>query len=320
MIPKTMKAVVLSGVTQAADIKFTRCPVPKVKPGWVLVKIRAFGLNKSEQVLRLSEIQKDYIKKPIIPGIECAGEIVDASDSGFEPGQKVVALMGGMGRRFDGSYAEYALLPVAYVFPVHTGLTWKQLAAVPKTYFTAWGALFECLNLRHSDTLLVRGAACALGYAVIQLAKALGCRVIAAAADESRLSFLEEADETLLDTGNLSDKLFGATKALDLADVKTIYDTMHCVMRGGIVCSAETVHGESDLERFDPVKDIPNGIYLTGFYDNSPNQDIINDVISFLDMHHSAPGMEAEYAFEDIAEACADMEKGKTTGKIVVYI
>ncbi|MCI8284587.1 MAG: zinc-binding dehydrogenase [Firmicutes bacterium] len=315
-----MKAVLLNGVTQAADIKFTRCSVPKVKPGWVLVKVKAFGLNRSEQVLRLSEIEKDYIKKPIIPGIECAGEIADASDSGFETGQKVVALMGGMGRRFDGSYAEYALLPVSYVFPVYTGLTWKQLAAVPKTYFTAWGSLFECLDLKYSDTLLVRGADCDLGYAAVQLAKALGCRVIASVSDESKKPFLEEADEVLIDTGNLSDKLFGATKALDLAEVKTLYDTMHCVMRGGIVCSAEAVHGESALEKFDPVKDIPNGIYLTGFHDNSPNQDIINDVISFLDMHHSAPGMGAEYAFDDIAKACADMESGKVTGKIVVYI
>ena len=67
----------------------TECPVPQVCPGWVLVKIKAFGLNHSEQILRHSEIQADYIQKPIIPGIECVGEIADPSDSGFLAGQKM---------------------------------------------------------------------------------------------------------------------------------------------------------------------------------------------------------------------------------------
>ena len=95
-----MKAVVLTKPTKAEDIVLSEVEVPTVKPGWVLVKIKAFGLNHSEQILREFEIEKDYINKPIIPGIECAGEIADPSDSGFNIGQKVVALMGGMGRSF----------------------------------------------------------------------------------------------------------------------------------------------------------------------------------------------------------------------------
>ena len=90
-----MKAVVLTKPTKAEDIVLSDVEIPKVKPGWVLVKIKAFGLNHSEQILREFEIENDYIKKPIIPGIECVGEIADASDSGLEVGQKVVALMGG---------------------------------------------------------------------------------------------------------------------------------------------------------------------------------------------------------------------------------
>ena len=110
MIPEMMKAVVLAGPTQAENVCLSDVPVPQARPGWVLVRIRAFGLNHSEQILRLSEIQADYIQKPIIPGIECVGEVADPSDSSFHAGQKVVALMGGMGRSFNGSYAQYALL------------------------------------------------------------------------------------------------------------------------------------------------------------------------------------------------------------------
>ena len=175
-LPPVMKAVVLTEPSPAEKIRLTDYPVPKVRPGWVLVRVKAFGLNHSEQLLRLSEIQADYIQKPIIPGIECAGEIIDLSDSTFVRGQKVVALMGGMGRSFNGSYAQYSLLPAHHVFPVLTRLSWEETAAVPDTYFSAWGSLFECLRLKAEDVLLIRGATCALGYAALQLAKALGCK------------------------------------------------------------------------------------------------------------------------------------------------
>ncbi len=158
-----MKAVVLKDVTKAEDIRLEEIPVPSVKPGWVLVKVAAFGLNHSEKLLRLKEISADYIKKPVIPGIECAGEVADPSDSDLKKGQRVIAMMGGMGRSFDGSYAEYALLPRRIIFPVESGLDWASLGAAPETYFTAWGSLFECLRLAPDDTLLIRGATCALG-------------------------------------------------------------------------------------------------------------------------------------------------------------
>lgn len=123
MIPSTMKAVVLTQPTPAEQVALTDCPVPRVRPGWVLVKVRAFGMNHSEQILRLGEIQADYIQKPIIPGIECVGQIADPSDSPFREGQRVAALMGGMGRSFSGSYAQYALLPAHHVFSVSAELS-----------------------------------------------------------------------------------------------------------------------------------------------------------------------------------------------------
>ena len=130
MIPKMMKAVILTEPTSAENVVLSEVRVPQVRPGWVLVKVKAFGLNHSEQILRLNEIKADYINKPIIPGIECVGEIVDPSDSHFQKGEKIAALMGGMGRSFNGSYAEYVLLPTSHVFSVQTDLSWTQMAAV----------------------------------------------------------------------------------------------------------------------------------------------------------------------------------------------
>ena len=375
MLPEKMKAVVLTEPTKAVEVRLTDCPVPQVRPGWVLVKVRAFGMNHSEQILRRNEIRADYIQKPLIPGIECVGEIADPSDSSFQKGQRVAALMGGMGRSFNGSYAEYALLPAHHVFAVSSDLSWEKLAAVPETYFTAWGSLFEGLRLRPEDTLLVRGATCALGYAAIQLAKALGCRVIATTHKESRLPLLAEADEAVLDTGRLAETLPGAalsdtalsgaaipgkdlsgkalsgkdlsgknlsgknlsgkilscaarpgvirsgiTKALELVGPKTLSDTLRCVEKGGIVCNTGILGGVYALNGFDPIKDIPNGVYLTGFYSNGPTQEIMDEIFSFLTVHRLQPCVGKCFDFSEIREACKAQDTGVVNGKIVVHI
>lgn len=317
-----MKAVILTKPTESAEIKITECPTPAVRPGWVLVRIKAFGMNHSEQVLRKSEISAPYIQKPIIPGIECVGEIADASDTAFRAGQKVIALMGGMGREFNGSYAEYALLPAHHVFTVDTNLSWNRLAAIPETYFTAWGSLFECLSLQNSDHLLVRGGTCALGYAAIQIAKALGCKVTATTHRENKMQLLTDCgtDTVLLDNGSLKGQAPGITKALELVGIKTLKDTLSCMDKGGMVCNTGNLGGVYTWNGFDPIKDIPNGIYLTGFFSNTPTQEIINDIFAFLNTHNLPPYIGKQYLFMDIAKACEDMENGKINGKIVIDV
>lgn len=316
----TMKAVLLDRPTEAGKVALCEIPVPEVKPGWVLVKIRAFGMNHSEQILRLSEIRADYIRKPIIPGIECVGEIADPSDSDFTEGQKAVALMGGMGRSFHGSYAQYALLPVSHVFAVESALSWTEMAAVPETCFTAWGSLFESLCLKPGDTLLVRGATCALGYAAVQIAKTIGCTVIATTHKESKLPLLAQADKAVLDTGRLSHMLRGVTKALELVGPKTLADTLRCVEKGGIVCSTGILGGVYTLNGFDPIKDIPNGVYLTGFFSNYPTEKTMRDIFEFLDKHGLKPAVGAVFAFEQIKDACMALDSGSVNGKIVVAL
>ena len=141
-----MKALKIDRVTPGADAELTDIPVLAVKPGWALVKVQAFGLNNSERLVRLEEIGKPWIAPAVVPGIECAGTVADPGDTDLSPGQRVVACMGGMGREFDGSYAEYALLPRKNIVrvPADIDWPWAQLGAFPETYLTAWGSLFEC--------------------------------------------------------------------------------------------------------------------------------------------------------------------------------
>ena len=204
-----MRAVVLNGTCEANNMKVSQIGIPVVKPGWVLVKVKAFGLNHAESVLRQYEADASYINTPIVPGIECVGTIEEPSDSHFQKGKKVVALMGGMGRSFDGSYAEYALLPQSHVFSVSTSLNWIETAAVPETFFTAYGSLFECLQLEKNDILLIHGSTSALGLAAIQIAKTIGCIVIGTSRKSERLDFLRGvgADYVVVDNERLNDEI-----------------------------------------------------------------------------------------------------------------
>jgi len=228
--------------------------------------------------------------------------------------------MGGMGRSFNGSYAEYALLPQQIVFKIDSDLPWEALGAVPETYFTAWGSLFECLHLTPEDKLLIRGATCALGYAAMQIAGALGCKVIATTHRKDKLSLISNADEAVIDDGRLTGRIHCVTKALDLIGPRNLRDTLTTVEKGGIVCQTGLLGGVYALNGFDPIKDIPNGVYLTGFFSNSPTQQVLDEIFAFLSGHHLVPVSGRVYDFEHMRDALIAQDEGKVNGKIVVKL
>lgn len=318
-----MKAILLAGRCEAAEMKVSEIPVPKVRPGWVLVKIHAAGLNHSEALLRMFEIENDYIQKPIVPGIECVGEVADPSDSCLKTGDRVVALMGGMGRSFNGSYAEYALLPCGNVFKVETALDWISLAAIPETYFTAYGSLFECLLLQKGDTLLVRGATSTVGLATIQLAKAVGAKIIASSRRESSFEKLKAvgADYCVIDDGNLATVIAGKpNKVLELVGPATLADSMACVSRPGYVCNTGILGNQFTIEHFDPIKMIPNGVFLTGFFSNYPTQKAIDGILHLLEASDQKPLYSKVFTMDEISTAHSLLEKGGAGGKIILSI
>ena len=113
-----MKAVVVYEAGGIDKLVYQEMPKPKIKEGWSLIKVKGFGINRSEIFTR-----KGYspsVKFPRILGIECVG-IIEQSEQ-FEAGTKIVSIMGEMGRAFDGSYAEYVLLPNEQVYPIKSNL------------------------------------------------------------------------------------------------------------------------------------------------------------------------------------------------------
>lgn len=326
-----MKAIVINGCCKAEDLHVTELPVPTVRPGWVLVKIHAAGLNHSEALLRIFEADQDHINTPVVPGIECVGEIAavpasrpGAPESRFGIGDKVIALMGGMGRSFDGSYEEYALLPARNVFKVDTDLDWLSLAAIPETYYTAYGSLTEGLRLTNHDTLLVRGATSTVGQAAIQLAKAIGATVIAACRREDSFEKMRAigADSCTIDDEQLSKKPLPAVpnKVLELVGPKTLHDSLLCVSRPGYVCSTGILGNVFAVSQFDPIKYIPNGVYLTGFFSNYPTQEAIDRLFSLIREHLIRPLYSKVFTLEEIAQAHAILEKGGAGGKMILQL
>lgn len=322
-----MKAVVLKKPCKADEMALTEIPVPDTRPGWVLIKVRAFGINHSEVLLRQFEIAQDYISKPIVPGIECVGEVMDPSDSNFHKGQRVMALMGGMGRSFNGSYAEYALLPESHVFPIESRLDWTELAAIPETFYTASGSLVMSLQLDEKDTLLIRGGSSTVGIAALQLAKAIGAKVVTTTRSERKAEMLRGygADDVVLEGDDFRRRFLekypvGATKVLELIGASTLYDSLRLTAMHGIVCHTGLLGGVYGLKNFDPIKDIPSGVYLTGFYSNRPTAQQIEGMMSLIERAGIHPVIAESFTLENISDAHLLAEQRGQIGKIVVIL
>lgn len=317
-----MKAVVLQKTCKPEELEVKEVKTPNIKEDWVLVRVLGFGINRSEVILRDYEVDEDYINLPVIPGIECVGEVLNPSNTHFKKGDKIVALMGGMGRSFDGSYAQYCLLPAKNVFKIPDialdKLTLYELIAIPETYFTAYGSI-EGLNLKKEDTLLIRGATSALGLTAMQLADAVGCEIIATSRVESRFDKLKSngASECFVDDGKLSDKV-NCDKVLELIGPKTLEDSMKCLNEGGICCVTGVLGGVEYVGEFDPIKVVPNKRYLTSFFSNYPTQEIIDNLFNFICENNIKPNISKVFTnLEEIGKAHELMESNKAQGKII---
>ena len=174
-------------VRRARRLRETQLPIPEATPGTLVVRVRAFGLNHAEAYFRKGA----WGDVPKVTGIECAGEVHDPGSTALGKGQRVFALMGGMGRTIDGSYAEYVRVPVANVVPFESTSEWTELAAIPESYATAWTFLRHNLEAISGQVIVVRGGTSALGQATINIARGLDVRVLATTRSRDKAHILE---------------------------------------------------------------------------------------------------------------------------------
>lgn len=323
-----MKAIVVEQPGTPNVLQIREIPRPAVKPGWVLVRVRAFGLNRSELYTRQGH-SGDAVTFPRVLGIECVGEVVEPSDSGLAVGQKVAAMMGLMGRQYNGGYAEYALLPVAQVIPIDTQLSWAKFGAIPETFITAYGSL-ETLELQSGQSLLVRGGTSALGMAAITMAKDLGVTVLATTRRQAKQPALIEngVDHVLLDDGNITGTvraLFpnGVDAVLELVGQPTLRDSTACLKPDGVICQTGLLGDKWDYWVTE-MPDAPKNIRRTRFNSevvNAANSaSVLQMIVDRVEQGRYRLNLDRVFAFDEIVEAHRTMEENRASGKLVVVV
>lgn len=317
-----MKAVVVYKTGGPEQLVYTDVPRPALKAGWSLVRVRAFGVNHSEIFTRQG--LSPSVSFPRILGIECVGTVEETTDAVRLPaGQRVVSLMGEMGRAFDGGYAEYVLLPNEQIYPVQSELPWEILAAIPETYYTAFGSL---KNLRIEDgyTVLVRGGASSVGIAFLRLMRAQFPHMYIVgstrrAEQRTRMLAAGYSDVVIEEDGILrTDERYD--RILELVGPAVMKDSMKHLVRGGILCNTGLLGGKWDLEGFEPIGDLAEDAYLTSFYSGNVREEHLSELFAYIRQYKVPVRPERVFTLSDTAEAHRWLEGRDGFGKAVVLV
>lgn len=302
-------------------------PRPPAREGRVLIRVKAFGLNRGELYTRLGH--SPTVSFPRVLGIECAGEVEAAPGTPFAPGQAVVATTGGMGREYDGSYAEFVSVPAASVHAVETSLDWPALAAVPEIFHTAWGALEPGLDVASGEVLLIRGGTSAVGLMAADYASVRGVTVLSTSRRPAAAERLRAfgADHVVIDDGTIAPAVReivadGVDKMFDLVGTAVLADSFACMRTGGTLCMAGILGGEWTLREFSPGAEIPSTTRFTHFSSSQTPMDTasLQSFLEGLERGTYRSPLQRVFRFEEIREAHALMESGAALGKIVVAV
>lgn len=329
-IPATMRAAVIHTAGGPDVLKLEDRPVPIPKKGQVLIRVHACGMNRSELFTRQGH--SPGVQFPRILGIEASGIVAACPGGEFAPGTAVATAMGGIGRLFDGGYAQFTCPPVENVIAIGDthGLPWEVLGAVPEMLQTAWGSLHRSLRIQTGDRLLIRGGTTSVGLAAAAIARAKGVEVMGTTRRKDREALLKEngCHHVVVDSGRVKDdvrKIWseGATKVLELIGTVTLVDSIACIgVDGGICCMTGIVGNSWTIKDFGVMASIPTAVSLTTY--QGSEKDFVGtplpEMIAQIARDELKVQLGKVFPLEKIVEAHTTMEQNTAGGKIVLIM
>lgn len=330
-LPASMRFVDLPSFGAPEVMVLSSSPLPSVRPGEILLKVEAAGVNRPDVAQRQGIYPPPKDANPVL-GLEVAGEVVALGEGvrDFSVGDKVCALANG------GGYAEYCAVPAGQALPFPKGYDALRAAALPETFFTVWANLFQMAGLTEGETVLIHGGTSGIGTTAIQLAKVFGAEVFATAGSAEKCAACEKLgarrainyrEEDFVEVIREATGKRGVDAVLDMIGAAYFEKNLAVLAKDGCL-SIIAFLGGTIAEKVDLRPIMVKRLTVTGSTmrprtseeKRGIRDELMAEVWPFLDAGEVAPVIHTVLPFEQVVEAHRLMESSQHIGKIILKL
>lgn len=324
-----MKQVVITEAGGPEKLQIEQTQIPVAQADEVLVKVRAFGLNRPDILQRQGLYPMPKGVTPV-PGLEVAGEVVAVGSavSRFQVGDQVCGLTNG------GGYAEYCVVPASQVLAIPEGVSHVQAAAIPETFFTVWANVFQMGRAQAGETVLVHGGSSGIGTTALMLCQSMGIKTFATVGSDEKVAAIQHLTHAInYKTQDFEQVIQSATEdagvdvILDIVGAPYLASNLNLLRRDGRLVYIAFLGGAKAKEvKLGQI--MMKRLTITGSTMRARNtaekaviaEDLQQHVAPLWAKGECLPMIYKTFAFEQIQEAHIAMDTGEHIGKIVITI